>query len=330
MARGSRTVKVDEEQSPREPNCDTQSQVAISGSGLLPSKQEVDAIFRKTWSSVVAVSSLAAAQSDRLLLGIGRGRHVPASCRPFPRRLFPTWQGKYFPQSGPKSGKVLLVRRPAQVLFGDTFRALTEPCGVGYRDLGRLSDEELMRHLIAGHDDALKCLFDRYHRLVLSIGLKVLRDEDEAQDLVQEVFFNLYRTAGKFDPEKGTTKMWIIRGAYRQSLSRRRYLKVRGFYDGSAIAERADEPSGLCLLSAESALLVGEILGKLSRQQRRTLRLAVFGGLTTDEIATRTGEKVSNVRHHYYRGLTKLRAMLLERASAAETSPAQEAVDARS
>jgi len=187
-----------------------------------------------------------------------------------------------------------------------------------------------MRHLIAGHDDALACLFDRYHRLVLSIGLNVLRDEDEAQDVVQEVFFNLYRTVGKFDPQKGTTKMWIIRGAYRQALTRRRYLKLRGFYDDLAIVETAEESGGLGLLSAESARLVREVLGRLNRVQRQTLRLAIFDGLTTHEIASKTRQTPSNVRHHYYRGLTKLRMMISEKAGKVEQSAAQEAVNARS
>jgi RNA polymerase sigma-70 factor (ECF subfamily) len=216
------------------------------------------------------------------------------------------------------------------VLFRSTFRTLTEPCGLGYRDLQHLGDEDLMRHLVAGHDDALTCLFDRYHRLVLSIGLKVLRDEEEAQDLVQEVFFNLYRTVEKFDPQKGTTKMWIIRGAYRQGLTRRRYLKVRGFYENPAVVDPAEEPAGLGLLTAESVRLVRECLGRLNRVQRETLRSAVFEGMTTDEIAARTGETPSNVRHHYYRGLIKLRAIVLEKTATATSSTTQEAVDARS
>jgi len=216
------------------------------------------------------------------------------------------------------------------VLFRRDYRSVTEPCGLGYRELQRLTDEELMRHLVAGHDDALTCLFERYHRLVLSIARRVLRDEDEAQDLVQDVFFNLCRTVAKFDPQKGTTKMWIIRGAYRQCLTRRRYLKLRGWYESVPPVEATNEAPGAGLLTPESSRLVRELLAQLNRPQRETLQAAVFEGMTTQEIAVKTGETLSNVRHHYYRGLSKLRAMLLQKPRAVEPATNQEAVNARS
>src|SRR5690348_5289608 len=114
--------------------------------------------------------------------------------------------------------------------LGSPTRPPIEPCGLSYRELERLSDEELMQHLRANHDDALTVLFDRYHRLVLKVALKVVRDPGEAQDVTQEVFLQLYRTVARFDPDKGSSKMWIMRAAYRRSLSRLQYLARRGFY----------------------------------------------------------------------------------------------------
>src|SRR5215470_1449713 len=93
------------------------------------------------------------------------------------------------------------------------------------------SDEELMEMLCTGAPDVLSLLFDRYYRLVFSIALKILRDHGEAEDIMQEVFFEIYRTPEKFDPSRGSVKMWILQHAYRRSLNRRKYLKVRGFYD---------------------------------------------------------------------------------------------------
>ena len=64
---------------------------------------------------------------------------------------------------------------------------VSEPCGLGFDQLSQLPDQTVMAHLKAGHDDALAVLFDRYHRLVLSIGYKILRDLGEAEDVMQAV-----------------------------------------------------------------------------------------------------------------------------------------------
>jgi RNA polymerase sigma-70 factor (ECF subfamily) len=87
-----------------------------------------------------------------------------------------------------------------------------------------------MAHLQAGHADALAILFDRYHRLVLSIAMKILRDVGEAEDLMQSVFLEIYKSAAQFDPTRGTTKVWILQYAYHRGMNRRQHLNVRNFY----------------------------------------------------------------------------------------------------
>jgi RNA polymerase sigma-70 factor, ECF subfamily len=84
-----------------------------------------------------------------------------------------------------------------------------------------LNDEELMAHLQAGHGDALAVLFDRYHRLVLSIALKIVRDLAEAEDVTQNVFLEIFRSVAQFDPARGTTKTWVLQYAYHRSINRR-------------------------------------------------------------------------------------------------------------
>jgi RNA polymerase sigma-70 factor (ECF subfamily) len=192
----------------------------------------------------------------------------------------------------------------------------TEPCGKGYAQLLRLPDEEVMQHLALGHDDALAVLYDRYHRLVFSVAVKILRDTGEAQDVSQDVFVKLYRTVAQFDAAKGMTKMWILRFAYQLSLNKRRYLKLRNFYapeSGVAASELAMPLSDPRMLPVEAARLARQLLAQLGERQRRAIELAYFDGLSMDEIAAKTGESVGNVRHQYYRGIAKLRSLLLER-----------------
>ena len=68
-----------------------------------------------------------------------------------------------------------------------------------YAELAPLSDEVLMAHLQAGHHDALAVLFDRYHRLVLTVALRILREAGEAEDLMQSVFLEIFRCAAQYD-----------------------------------------------------------------------------------------------------------------------------------
>jgi len=100
-----------------------------------------------------------------------------------------------------------------------------------------LSDESVMEQLRQGDPDALPILFDRFYRLVLKIALRILRDAGEAEDLMQEVFLEVFQKATQFDPAKGSLKTWILQYVYHRSLSRRQYLALRNFYDRQQITE---------------------------------------------------------------------------------------------
>jgi RNA polymerase sigma-70 factor (ECF subfamily) len=183
-----------------------------------------------------------------------------------------------------------------------------------YDDLVPLRDEVLMAHLRDGHHDALSVLFDRYHRLVLSIGLRILRDAGEAEDLMQSVFLEIFQSAAQYDPARGTTKVWILQYAYHRGYNRRQYLNLRGFYghsDDSMILRQSPMDTGV-LKSLDSARVIQQALDRLNKLQRETVELAFYEGLTMHEIAQKTGESFDAVRHHYYRGLEKLRLILCE------------------
>jgi RNA polymerase sigma-70 factor, ECF subfamily len=209
-----------------------------------------------------------------------------------------------------------------------------EPCGLSYVQLSRLGDDQVMAHLAAGHGDALAVLLDRFSRLVHSIAFRVLRDASEAEDVAQEVFLELCRTAARFDPAKGTTKMWVVRSAYRRGLNRRRYLslrKVESISDNGEVpwlasaVERWIAPK---LTAYESQRLIRQMLGRLDPVQRRVLELVFFDGLTMREVAAQTGTTLESVRHRYYRGIDKLRHVM-EEGFAREALPrAKEAPDA--
>jgi len=192
---------------------------------------------------------------------------------------------------------------------------IKEPCDLSFDGLRSLADELVIAHLRAGHGDALGVLFDRYHRLVLHVALKILHDVGEAEDVMQNVFMEIYKVAAQFDPARGTTKMWILRYAYHRSMNRRKQLQIRYFYvntDIAAIEDTLLTDGAASPASHEARELIQHGLQVLSPLQKRVLQLAYFEGLTMKEIAKETGESLGNVRHHYYRGLDKLRDELSE------------------
>lgn len=180
------------------------------------------------------------------------------------------------------------------------------------RELGVLADEELMKLLRQGHHESLSHLFDRYHRLVLAVTSKVIHNRAEAEDLMQEVFFDVYRFADRFDPAKGTVRGWIIQFAFHKGLNRRKYLALRGEFENQQI-EQFDLP-GVCAqnghASSEIMAVVQQGLATLPPHQREAVQLVCFDGFLLREIAERKKESLGNVRHHYYRGIEKLRAFV--------------------
>jgi RNA polymerase sigma-70 factor (ECF subfamily) len=174
------------------------------------------------------------------------------------------------------------------------------------------SDEGLMERLRFQDSYALDALFRRYSRLVMGIAFRALRDRGEAEDTVQETFLYLFQKASLFDAEKGTAKAWIVQVAFHRALDKRSYLSRRGFYIGTDIDAERDTLAGDADLDREVGAKLNrakleEAFAELSHAQRRALELFFFEGMNMREIAVRLGETLGNVRHHYYRGLERLR-----------------------
>jgi RNA polymerase sigma-70 factor, ECF subfamily len=182
--------------------------------------------------------------------------------------------------------------------------------------LSSLDDEELALQLAGGAHDALAVLFERYSDLVFRIARKKLRDVGEAEDTVQQVFLDVFRAIGNFDPKKGSFKVWLLQFAYHRSINRHDHLQSRQFYqwvdlETSILPTKLFAGSDLLKLSShEIAKLVEQLLDTLPPRQQKVMELTFWGGLTAKEIAEQTGESASVVRHLLYRGLNKLRIAL--------------------
>jgi RNA polymerase sigma-70 factor (ECF subfamily) len=169
-----------------------------------------------------------------------------------------------------------------------------------------------MAHLKTNDARALHLLFDRYSRLVLAIALRILRDYGEAEEIVQETYCYLFQKAALFDASKGTAKGWIVQVAYHRALDRRAHLERRGFYHGTDFAFLDDTLIGQSDLEREITSRLNrahlkKAFEELPERQRQTLELFYFEGLELREISEKLNEPLANIRHHYYRGLEKLR-----------------------
>ena len=178
------------------------------------------------------------------------------------------------------------------------------------------SDEQLMASICEGDQDALGLLFGRYARVVRGVAYRVLRDPSEADDLLQDIFILIHRKCSLFDASRGPARFWILQMTYHRAIARRRYLNSRHFYTRVDLedAENHLADAGMDSFGLEMAAdgMMGNpglkrFFDSLSEDQRKTLRLFFVEGYTLPEIATKMNQTYGNVKHHYFRGLEKLR-----------------------
>jgi RNA polymerase sigma-70 factor (ECF subfamily) len=207
------------------------------------------------------------------------------------------------------------IRRDHSLLSTEEDSLITLPLA----DIETLSDEDLVARLVSGTQDALRVLFERYSHLVFGIARRALRDDGEAEETMQQVFFDIYKAAKLFDREKGSFKGWMLQYAYERTLNRKKHLAVKGFYTAQELTDEIlpvalYEGAGrsLQLSSSEFAHLIEQLLNTIQPRQRKAIELTFFFGLTAEEVAAQTGETPSVVRHNLYRGLSKLRIALTQ------------------
>jgi len=174
------------------------------------------------------------------------------------------------------------------------------------------TDAELLSAVARGDRDAYVTLYHRYGRVLLGLLMRVLADRAEAEEVLQEVFLQVWRRAGDFDGSRGRPFVWLMTLARSRALDRidavrsRRRTAVGAV---SAIVESAPDPAALAS-SAEDGRLLRRALAEIPAAQREVLLLGYFEGLSQSEIAARLDAPLGTVKSHARLGLTKLRAIL--------------------
>ena len=171
----------------------------------------------------------------------------------------------------------------------------------------------LLRQMASGDADAFGRFYERYASLVFTFALRLLGARSDAEDLLQEVFLQVWRQAQSYSPERGSPEAWLITMTRSRAIDKLRSIRRR---DISPLSP--DQPPRLeggtpvvpPTQASEAKLTVQGVLTKLPEAQRTVLELAYFDGLTQSEIAARLGEPLGTVKTRIRAGLERLRGFL--------------------
>lgn len=174
------------------------------------------------------------------------------------------------------------------------------------------TDVDLLHAIARGDEAALASLYDRYRVILFSLLVRILNIREEAEDVLQEVFLQVWRRAGDFDERRGRPFTWLVTLARSRAIDRLRLLAARQRVADSAAQNTHDEVSDAATdtLHSEQREIVRRALAELPEEQKHTLLLAYFEGLTQTEIASRLGAPLGTVKTRMRSGMLKLRELL--------------------
>ena len=169
----------------------------------------------------------------------------------------------------------------------------------------------LLQAVAAGDRRALRTLYDRTSAKLYGICLRVLNDQSEAQDVLQEVYVTAWRKAGIFDPSKSGAVTWLGVLARNRSIDRLRSRRDPGAGIEEAVDVPSDAPSQFDVLEqSEDARRLEECLGELDQRARDMIRSAFFEGASYPELARRENVPLPTMKSWIRRGLISLRGCL--------------------
>jgi len=167
-------------------------------------------------------------------------------------------------------------------------------------------DLRLVARLRAGDQQALSELYDRYSSVVYGVALRILQDTGAAEDLLQDIFLQLWRKPDAFDSSRGSLGAWLAVIARNRSIDRLRQRRPESDIENCVIASGTDLRD-----ETERSLVIEKVrvvMNEMSPDQRTAMELAFFEGLTHTEIAEKTGEPLGTIKTRIRSGLQMLRA----------------------
>jgi len=178
------------------------------------------------------------------------------------------------------------------------------------------SEIGLLHRIGKGDRRSFEALYDRLSGMLFNVVYRILKNQEAAEDVLQEVFVQIWEKAPLYDPSRGKPSTWAIVLARHRAIDRVRST-VRGtrlrekIESEAATLEQFDDRSSFeVMASFETGLQVRQAMEKLSRQQREVLDLAFFHSLTQAEISARLEVPLGTVKARIRRGMMKLREII--------------------
>ncbi|MDX2967894.1 ECF RNA polymerase sigma factor SigK [Kribbella solani] len=178
---------------------------------------------------------------------------------------------------------------------------------------GVVSVGDLLARTAAGDTAAFSALYDRVAPAVFGLVRRVLRNPAQSEEVTQEVMLDVWRTATRFNPERGSAHSWILTIAHRRAVDRVRSEQASADRTELAGARAVDVDFDQVADTVTTRLDVEQVrrcLGKLTELQRESVTLAYYNGYTYPEIAERLGAKLPTIKARMRDGLIRLRDCL--------------------
>jgi len=175
-------------------------------------------------------------------------------------------------------------------------------------------DSVLVERMMAGDENALSMLYDRYSGMLYGMLLRILKDAQAAEEVLQDLFLQLWRSADKFDVNRGSLPAWLMVIGRNRAISRLRVRPTREILEESdghyantlAAADNIEKEAARHQLMER----MRAAMSQLPQEQRQAIELAYFEGLTQSEIAARTGSPLGTVKTRVRTGMQSLKQLL--------------------
>jgi RNA polymerase sigma-70 factor (ECF subfamily) len=179
----------------------------------------------------------------------------------------------------------------------------------------QIPDADLLRAVAQGDEESLAAIYDRYRTILFGLLFRILGNRAEAEDILQEVFVQVWQRARDFDENRGKAFTWLVTLARSRAIDRLRSLGSRSRTIEAATKESADAVADAVedAINSERGEVVREALKELPEEQRAALLMAYFDGFSQSEIAERTNTPLGTVKTRMRTGMTKLREVLAPR-----------------
>ncbi|HEU4327100.1 MAG TPA: sigma-70 family RNA polymerase sigma factor [Roseiflexaceae bacterium] len=181
-------------------------------------------------------------------------------------------------------------------------------------------DLTLIAAISQGDNRALEALYDRYSAVVYRMALRIVKNQEQAEDIVQEVFWRVWRRSSSFERERGRVAQWLFGVAHNLCIDELRRMRSRPIsvyedVEHPLIQQLPDERTDVAseAWQSEQRRVITDMLDQLPEAQRQAIEMAYFGGMSHQEIATKLNRPLGTIKTRVRLGLHKLKSLLSAR-----------------